>query len=233
MVKLNVVKLGLVEYQSALELQSKIRNLREQEAIEDVLMLLEHPPVLTLGLNGRKDNILASEEFLDNIGVKVYHSRRGGDVTYHGPGQVVGYPILNLNYHGKATKDYVGRLEETFIRLLREEYGFNAGRVPAYRGVWVGDEKIMAIGCAIRRWVTMHGFAFNVNTDLEHFRWITPCGIKDKGVTSLQKLLGAPQDMEAVMARVVKHFAAVFQLEPEIVDPEKFQKTIEELTNGE
>ncbi len=231
--KLKVAKLGMIEYQTALELQLKIHKLREQEAIGDVLLLLEHPPVLTLGLNGKTDNILVSEEFLGNMGVKVYHSRRGGDVTYHGPGQIVGYPILNLNYHGKATKDYVGRLEETFISLLQAEYGLDAGRIAAYRGVWVGNEKITAIGCAIRRWVTMHGFAFNVNTDLEHYRWITPCGIRDKGVTSLQRLLGAPQDMETVMERIVKHFAAVFQVEPEIVGQAKFLRSIEELTDGE
>jgi lipoyl(octanoyl) transferase len=232
-VKLAVVRLGLTDYQAALELQLKIHKLRQREAIGDVLLLLEHHPVLTLGVNGKNANILVSDAFLSAGGVKVYRSHRGGDVTYHGPGQVVGYPILNLNYHGKSVKGYVGRLEEAFIRLLRQEYGLEAGRIPRYTGVWIGNEKIVAIGCAVRQWVTMHGFAFNVNTNLEHFQWINPCGIKDKGVTSLQKLLGGPQDLEVALARIVEHFTAVFRLEPELADQETFQRKLEELSDGE
>lgn len=220
--KLNVVKLGTIEYQSALELQFRLLRLRQQDVIEDTLLLLEHPPVITVGTTGKEANILADAEFLCSRGVTIYHINRGGDVTYHGPGQLVGYPIINLKNHGKDVKDYFRKLGDTFIHLLKEEYDINATRYPEYPGVWVGNEKITALGCAVKHWITMHGFAFNVNTDLEHFKWINPCGIKDKGVTSLQKILGSPQDMEMMMQQVVKHFSALYNLEPEMISPEGF-----------
>jgi len=229
--KLSVVKLNLIEYQAALDLQLEILKLRKQDVIGDVLLLLEHPPVLTIGVNGKnKNNILVSKEFLRATGVQVCNCNRGGDVTYHGPGQIVGYPILNLIRLGKDFVDYVRRLEEVFIRLLNEQYGISAARSPGFPGVWVGDEKIIALGCAIKRWVTMHGFAFNVNTNLEHFRWIKPCGFTDKGVTSLQKIQGSPQDMEKVMSLIVDYFSAVFLLEPEIVERTVFLEYIKELS---
>ncbi|MCL6476932.1 MAG: lipoyl(octanoyl) transferase LipB [Peptococcaceae bacterium] len=231
--ELMVVDLGLINYQAGLDLQFKILKLRQAERIGDVLLLLEHPPVITLGLAGKKDNILLHEELLSGLGVCVYHTNRGGDVTYHGPGQIVGYPILNLKYHCKGIKDYIWRLEETFIRLLKEEYGIIAARDPQYPGVWVGNEKITALGCAVKRWVTMHGFAFNVNTNLEHFRWINPCGIMDRGVTSLERLLGFPQDLGLVRQQVSRHFSAMFNLEPVVTGKEEFLRMIEEQTDEE
>lgn len=231
--KLNIVKLGLIEYGTALDLQLKILKLVQQEAIDDVLLLLEHPPVLTIGINGKENNILVNEDALGGMGVSVIHSNRGGDVTYHGPGQVVAYPILNLNHFAKDVKDYVRRLEETSIRLLREEYGLNADRKLGFPGVWVGNDKITAIGCAVKRWVTMHGFAFNVNTNLEHFKWINPCGFTDKGVTTLEKLLGESQDMDRVEELIIKHFTAIFDVEPEMIDKGVFLRKLEGLHNGE
>jgi lipoyl(octanoyl) transferase len=231
--KLNIVKLGLIEYQTALDLQLKILKLVQQEAIYDVLLLLEHPPVLTIGINGKENNILVNEDALGAMGVSVIHTNRGGDVTYHGPGQVVAYPILNLNHFNKDVKDYVRLLEETSISLLREEYSLNADRKLGFPGVWVGNDKITAIGCAVKRWVTMHGFAFNVNTNLEHFKWINPCGFTDKGATSLEKLHGESQDMDRVEGLIIKHFTAIFDVEPEIIDKEVFLRKLEGLHNGE
>jgi len=230
---LNVVSLGFIDYQTALKLQFDILKLRQAEAIDDVLLLLEHPPVITVGAAGKYDNILVQEEVLNRWGVSVHRVNRGGDVTYHGPGQIVGYPILNLNYHRKDIKDYFWRLEETFIRLLGEEYNLKTERNPTHPGVWVGNNKITALGCAVKRWVTMHGFAFNVNTNLDDYKWINPCGIADRGVTSLEALQGCPQDMETVRGQVIKHFSTMFNLEPEIVNKDKFLRKIEVLDFGE
>ncbi len=218
--KLLVVILGKMDYKEALSIQEQLVKLRQQGVIEDTMLLLEHPPVLTMGVRSNRSNIIAPEEVLKAYGVSLYQVNRGGDVTYHGPGQIVGYPILDLNKHGRDIPDFFRKVEETFIQLLQEEYGITAGRNSQYPGVWVGDEKITAIGCAVKRWVTMHGFAFNVNTQLEHFQWINPCGITDKGVTSLQKILGYPQDLDKVNGQVVKYFCNIFNLQPEIIDKE-------------
>lgn len=219
--KLLVSKLGRIGYQEALDLQERLLKLRQQNKIEDTLLLLEHFPVLTLGLRGKRSNILIPEQVLKTQGIKIYEINRGGDVTYHGPGQIVGYPILDLNHHGKDIRNFIRRIEEIFIQLLKQEYNITANRDPKYTGVWVGSEKITAIGFAIKRWVTMHGFAFNVNTDLEHFNWIHPCGITDKGVTSLQKLLGHAEDFDKVMDQVMEYFCRLFDSKPEIIDKQK------------
>lgn len=212
--KLNIVKLGKIEYSSALEIQESILAMRQRNQIEDTLLLLEHPPVLTLGKRGEYGNILLSREELLQRGVKVFEVNRGGDVTYHGPGQLVGYPVVDLKNRNKSIKDYVYKIEDIFISLLREEYGIEARRDEReYTGVWVGNSKITAIGVAVKKWVTMHGFAFNVNTSLEHFSWINPCGITDRGVTSLQRLAGTELDMESMYELVIKHFCRVFGYE--------------------
>mgnify|MGYP000895680336 FL=1 len=217
--KLNVVKLGKMDYGEALKIQERLLKRRQNSEIDDTLLLVEHPPVLTVGIRGSDSNILISRETLEQNGVKIYEVNRGGDVTYHGPGQIVGYPILDLNGHGRDIRDFLFKLENVFIELLRDEYGIEAYRQEKkYTGVWVGDEKITAIGIAVKRWVTMHGFAFNVNTNLEHFKWIIPCGITDKGVTSLQKLLGHPLDFEEVNNKVAEYFCKVFGMEPEVCE---------------
>ena len=231
--KLSVVKLGLMEYQAAYDLQLKILKLSQREAIGNVLLMVEHPSVLTLGINGNDNNILINEKVLGDKGVSVFRSNRGGDVTYHGPGQAVAYPIVNLKNIGKSVKDYVRLLEETSIELMKEEYGVNADRKPGFPGVWVGNDKITAIGCAVKRWVTMHGFALNVNTNLEHFKWINPCGFTDKGVTSLEILLGKSQDMDIAINHIIKHFYSLFDMKPELIDKEEFLRMIGGLYDGE
>lgn len=226
--KLLVAQLDEIDYLEALSMQEQLLQLRQQDKIPDILLLLQHPPTLTLGTRDNRHNILLPEAELERQGVKVYKINRGGDVTYHGPGQIVGYPILNLKGFGKSVRVYVDKLEDLFIRLLREEYGITAGRDSQYTGVWVGNEKITAIGCAVKRWVTMHGFAFNVNTNLTHFNWINPCGITDRGVTSLQKLLGQTQNMEQVYQQVVKHFSQVLDCEPKLIN----RQTLQEILGG-
>lgn len=220
MLPLTVSLLGTIDYQEALHLQERLLKLRQQGTINDVLLLLEHPPTLTLGLKADGSNIIAPQEALKARGVQVFKVNRGGDVTYHGPGQIVGYPILDLKGFGRDVPGYFRRIEETFIQLMQKEYGIQAGRNAKYPGVWVGDDKITAIGCSLKRWVTMHGFAFNVNTDLDHFQWIHPCGISDKGVTSLHKIVGCPQNLAVVHEQVIKYFCAAFDVEPQIIDTE-------------
>jgi len=217
--KLEIVKLGRIDYGEALDIQEKLHGMRQRGEVGDILLLLEHPPVLTLGRRGQHSNILLQIKELEKLGVRTYEVNRGGDVTYHGPGQIVGYPIMDLACHGRDVKDYVWKIEEVFIGLLKDQYGITAYRDDGkYTGVWVDNSKITAIGIAVRRWVTMHGFAFNVNTNLEHFKWITPCGITDKGVTSLQKILGRSLDFELVNSQVAESFGRVFGMEPEEVE---------------
>ena len=219
---IGIIRPGLIDYAQALKLQEKLMLLRQSGKGGDMLLLLEHPPVLTIGRRGSPANICLSGEELESKGVAVYEASRGGDVTYHGPGQIVGYPVMDLNGHGRDVRGFVWKIEEVFIRLLKAEYGIEAARDEGkYTGVWVGDEKITAIGIAIKRWVTMHGFAFNVNTDLEHFKWIVPCGLADRGVTSLQKLLGRPVDFKDANEKTASCFCEVFGMEPRTVSMEE------------
>ncbi len=220
--QVKVASLGRLEYGKALAIQEKLLALRQAGKTGDILLLVEHPPVLTVGRRGEYSNILLPVEELKAAGVEIFDVNRGGDVTYHGPGQIVGYPIMDLSGYDRDIKDYVGRIEDIFIRLLKEDYGIEAQRdEKKYTGVWVGNNKITAIGIAVKRWVTMHGFAFNVNTDLSHFRWINPCGITDKGVTSLAQLLGHPEDYEKLNGRVTWYFSQVFSVETQRISLEE------------
>lgn len=231
--KLNVVRLGKMNYKEALDIQERLLSLRQQNGVEDTLLLVEHPPVLTIGRRGKQSNIIVPPELLNSSGICVYEVSRGGDVTYHGPGQIVGYPIVDLNNHGKDIKEFVWKIEEIFIRLLENEYKIRAHREEkVYTGVWVGNEKITAIGIAVKRWVTMHGFAFNVNTNLDHFKWIIPCGITDKGVTSLQKLTGHLQDFDRLNELVIKYFCEVFGYQPEVKDVKELLVCLNQSLNG-
>ena len=211
MKRLAVRRLGLVTYSEGLELQRQLVEDRKAERIPDTLLLLQHPHVLTIGVkkDGR-EHILASPERLASLGVDVFETGRGGDVTYHGPGQLVGYPILDLNPDRRDVHKYVRDLEEVMIRVCAD-YGLEAGRVKGFSGAWIGDEKIGAIGVRISRWITSHGFAFNVTTDVDFFNLIVPCGIADKGVTSLQSKLGRGVEMTEVENRFVNHFGTVFE----------------------
>jgi lipoyl(octanoyl) transferase len=203
--------LGTVSYGEALEIQNALAEERRQGRIPDSLLLLQHPHVLTLGArgDGGRSHILATPERLSQLGVVVFETGRGGDVTYHGPGQLVGYPILDLEPDRRDVHKYVRDVEEVLIRTLGD-YGVRASRIPGLTGVWVGAEKVAAIGIRISRWITSHGFALNVSTDLDFFRLIVPCGIGDRGVTSLEKLLGRPVAFDEVQDRVEEHFRSVF-----------------------
>ena len=178
-----------------------------------MLLLVEHPHVLTLGVRGGRGraHILVTPDALASRGVEVHETGRGGDVTYHGPGQIVGYPIIDLNPDRRDVHRYVRDLETVLIRTAAD-YGIVAGRVEGLTGVWVGNEKLAAIGVRIARWITSHGFAFNVTTDLDYFNLIVPCGIADRGVTSLARLLGRPVDPAEVQNRIIEHFCNVFYL---------------------
>jgi lipoyl(octanoyl) transferase len=209
-----VEQLGRVPYAAGLERQRERVAQRKAGEIPDTLLLLEHPHVYTLGRNARKENLLFSHERLSALGAEVFETDRGGDVTYHGPGQLVGYPILDLTRHRRDLAWYMRSLEEVFIRVAAD-FGLQAVRLRGCPGVWVGDAKLVAMGVHVSRWVTSHGFAFNVTTDLSYFEHIVPCGIRDKGVTSLEKLLGRRVAMESVTDSVIEHLGRVFELEME------------------
>jgi lipoyl(octanoyl) transferase len=208
---LEVQRLGLVGYADALATQQRLVDERRAGRIPDQLLLLQHPPVITLGVKTRNDrsHILASPETLARDGVEVVETGRGGDVTFHGPGQLVGYPILDLNPDRRDVHRYVRDLEEVLIRAAAA-FGIAATRAPGLTGVWVGDDKLAAIGVRISRWITSHGFALNVATDLRHFNLIVPCGITDKGVTSLERLLSRPVAMDEAESAVTAAFTSVF-----------------------
>ncbi len=210
------VDLGLIGYAEAWALQKRVVAARKAGAIEDVLLLCEHPHVITQGRNGRRENLLASEHVLQQKGVEFHATDRGGDITYHGPGQIVGYPILNLGAIRRDVVWYVRMLEEAMIQATGE-LGVAAKRVEGKTGIWVksenAEEKLAAIGVHISRWVTSHGFAYNVSTDLRYFDLIVPCGIADCKATSLEKLLGRSVKREEIAPRIARHFGEVFGLE--------------------
>ena len=205
--KLNVIYAGRLSYSKALELQLKTQKERMDNKIDDTIILVEHPPVLTTGRRDQSHNIFVNPE---EVGAELVKTTRGGEVTYHGPGQIVGYVILDLVIYKKGIKSFVFDLEEVFIYLLKETYKIDAYRDKKHRGVWVNDAKVTAIGLAVNHGITMHGFAFNVNPDLSHFDWIVPCGIEGKAVTSLEKLTGRALDMQDVQQEVLLYFKNVF-----------------------
>jgi lipoyl(octanoyl) transferase len=212
---IEVRRLGRIPYADALTLQRSLVEDRRAGRIDDVLLLLEHPHVLTLGTrgDGGRSHILATPGALGSRGVEVHETGRGGDITYHGPGQTVGYPIMDLQPDRCDVHRYVRDIEQVLIRTA-SDYGIEAGRVEGLTGVWVGREKLAAIGVRISRWVTSHGFALNVTTDLDYFNLIVPCGIADRGVTSLARLLGHAVDRAEVDDRIVAHFGEVFARTP-------------------
>jgi lipoyl(octanoyl) transferase len=211
MAPLEIRRLGQVPYGQALEMQRALVEERRAGRVPDLLLLLQHPPVITLGVrsDAARANIVASAERLAGLGIDVCDTGRGGDVTYHGPGQVIGYPILDLRPDRCDVHKYVRDLEEVMIRVCGD-YGVSAQRVRGLTGTWVGTDKIGAIGIRISRWITSHGFAFNVSTDLEHFRLIVPCGIADRGVTSLERATGRAIALGDVEDAIARRFAEVF-----------------------
>ena len=211
---IEVRRLGRTPYADSLALQRTLVEDRRADRIGDVLLLVEHPPVLTVGVrsDGGRSHILASPDALAARGIEVHETGRGGDVTYHGPGQVVGYPIISLKPDRCDVHGYLRDLEEVLIRVAAD-FGIHAARVPGLTGVWVGEHKLAAIGVRISRWITSHGFALNVAPNLEDFDLIVPCGIADRGVTSLARL-GCRATRSDVEDRIVRHFCGLFDRRP-------------------
>jgi lipoyl(octanoyl) transferase len=244
MKELLVVDLGLVEYGAACELQRRVAAARKAGAIPDVVLLCEHPHVITLGRSGKISNLRAPDEMLSRMGVSFFETNRGGDITYHGPGQLVGYPILNLAEIRRDVAWYVRSLEEAMIRATAE-FGVASKRVPGRTGVWVnveagaatelevkemreakeveGEEKLAAIGVHLSRWVTSHGFAYNVSTDLRYFDLIVPCGIAGKRATSLEKLLARRVEIQEAAPRITAHLGEIFGLAPRACGRDDFE----------
>jgi lipoyl(octanoyl) transferase len=240
MKELLVVDLGLVEYGAAWELQRRVAAARKAGAVPDILLLCEHPHVITLGRSGKISNLRAPNEMLRRMGVSFFETNRGGDITYHGPGQLVGYPILNLAEIRRDVGWYVRSLEEAMIRATAE-FGVVSRRVPGRTGVWVGvpvgptiddrkevkeEEKLAAIGVHLSRWVTSHGFAYNVSTELRYFDLIVPCGIAGKRATSLEKLLGRPVEIKDAAPRITAHLGEILGLHPRAYGRQDLEMTL-------
>jgi lipoyl(octanoyl) transferase len=229
----HIIELGLSGYSDAWALQKRLVSARKANAIDDVLLLCEHPHVITLGRNAKREHLLASEHVLKQKGVELHATDRGGDITYHGPGQIVGYPILNLGAIRRDVVWYVRMLEEAMIRATGE-FGVEAVRENGKTGIWVRSansaEKVAAIGVHISRWVTSHGFAYNVSTDLRFYELIVPCGIADRKPTSLEKILERGIERKEVIPHLVKHFGEVFGLE---MKQESREELLEKLAHAE
>jgi lipoate-protein ligase B len=225
----SVADLGLIGYERACALQRELVEARKAGAIPDVLVLCEHPHVITLGRNGKRENLRAGERLLAQMNVEFHHTDRGGDITYHGPGQIVGYPILDLTEHRRDIRWYVEQIEEVMIRATAD-FGLAAHRSDANHGVWIdaaaGEEKLAALGVHLSRWVSSHGFAYNVSTDLRYFDLIVPCGVAGKRATSLERALGRTVPLKDVRERLVAHFASVFEREPEHIQREGLEQRL-------
>jgi lipoate-protein ligase B len=206
----NVYQLGLMEYSTAYELQKTVHGRRLRGEEPDALLLLEHTPTFTVGKSGKLDNVLASRDTLEALGISLFLIERGGDVTYHGPGQIVGYPIIDLRDRGKDIRKLVYDLEEVLIRTLKD-FSVDGQRDPTHPGVWVNQAEVAAIGLSVRKWVSMHGFALNVNTRMEHFSLINPCGFTDRKAASISQLLSQEVPVERVTEKLLFHFSNVFE----------------------
>jgi lipoate-protein ligase B len=201
--------LGVIDYEEALRLQNNLVRARGKGDLGDILLILEHPSVITVGRSGKQQNILASQATLQEKNIQIVFTDRGGDVTYHGPGQIIAYPILDLNQYGLNVPDYVWSLEEVVIRLL-QHFGIEGRRIEKLRGVWVGKEKICSLGVHLSHWISKHGLALNVNTDLDPFRLINPCGLTDCQLTSMARIVGEVLPMEEIEAQMLQKFQEVF-----------------------
>lgn len=224
-----VVDLGRLSYKEAWKLQLIIHDAKKSGLLnEDVLLFVEHPNVITMGSSGREENLLLSKEELLKKGVEFYKVDRGGDITYHGPGQLVGYPIIDLSRRNKDLLLYVRSLEKSVVEVLAK-YNIKASTKKDLTGVWVGNEKICAVGVGARSWITKHGFALNVNVDLDCFSWIIPCGIRGFSVTSMERLLLKKPDFDEVKDSYVKAFSEIFNVQVNSIDTGVFIKTLKTL----
>ncbi len=215
-----IIELGIVDYAKALDLQHHLWLKRVEQSVPDLLLLLEHPHVITLGRRGERSSLLVSTDVLDAMKIPLFHTERGGDVTYHGPGQLVVYPILNLKEYGYRLIRYVGQLEELILSILKD-FGIEGKRDSSNRGVWVKDAKIASIGVAIKRWVSLHGIALNYATDLKYFSLIHPCGLYNVKMTSMEKILGKKILRDELIERVCIHFKEIFPRDWEVRRPEE------------
>ena len=211
--------LGVIEYGEALRLQERLVKARIAGDIPDTILFLQHPPVITMGTSAREENIIGPRDALKNEGLAIVYTDRGGDITVHEPGQLVCYPVFDLKTKERDLHLYVRNLEEVVIRTL-SEFSIAAHRESSYPGVWVGEEKICAVGIRVSKWVTKHGFALNINNDLKYFSYVYPCGIIDKRVTSMSRLLGHKLNMENVMLRIIENCSQVFCSDIKLKSPE-------------
>ena len=207
-----IIDLGLIDYKEAWDLQHHLWEKRVAGGVPDLLLLLEHPHVITLGRRGNRSHLIASAEVLEDMKIPLFHIERGGDVTYHGPGQLVAYPILDLKSYGYRVIRYVDQLEEVLLRVLRD-FGIEGKRDPLNRGVWVNGDKIASVGVTIKRWVSFHGFALNYDTDLTYFDLIHACGLEGQKMISMANILGKKVSRERLVERFIFHFGEVFQRE--------------------
>jgi lipoate-protein ligase B len=205
-----IIDLDLIDYKKAWDIQHRLWSRRVEGELPDLLILLEHPHVITLGRRGNGSHLIVSPEVLEAMKIPIFHVERGGDITYHGPGQMVVYPILNLKEYGYRIVRYIDQLEEVVLRVLRD-FGIEGRRDPLNRGVWVGREKIASVGVAVKRWVSFHGFALNYETDLKYFDLINPCGLKGEKVTSMAEILGTEIPRKRLSERILFRFKEVFK----------------------
>ena len=218
--KAYIMDLGLIDYKKAWDLQHHLWSRRVEEELPDLLILLEHSHVITLGRRGNREHLIVAPEILEEMKIPIFHVERGGDITYHGPGQMVVYPILNLKEYGYRVVQYVNQLEEVILRVIRD-FGIEGRRNPLNRGVWVEGEKIASVGVAIKQWISFHGFALNYETDLKYFDLIDPCGLQGIKVTSMAEILGAKVSRERLSERILFHFKELFQRDWEKKDLEQ------------
>ena len=204
-----IIDMGLIDYQEAWDLQHDLWSRRVKGELPDLLLFLEHPHVITLGRRGNRSHLIASPEVLEEMKIPIFHVERGGDVTYHGPGQLVVYPIFNLKEYGYRLIRYVDQLEEVILCVLKD-FGMDGRKDSLNRGVWVNGDKIAAIGVTIKRWVSFHGFSLNYETDLKYFDLIHPCGLVGKKMTSMEKILGEKVPRESLIERIRLHFKEIF-----------------------
>lgn len=205
-----IIVQGLLDYQKALDLQHQLWSKRVEEKVPDLLLILEHPHVITLGRRGNQSHLLVSTDILEAMKIPLFHTERGGDVTYHGPGQLIAYPIFHLKDYGYRLIQYVSQLEEVILSVLRD-FGIEGMRDSSNRGVWVNGDKIASIGVTVKRWVSFHGLALNYATDLKYFDLINPCGLKGKRMTSMERILGRKILRETLVERMNFHFKQTFR----------------------
>ena len=222
-----LLRLGIREYKEILNLQKRINAARKHNAIPDTVIFLEHYPCITIGVQGGRDNITVNRLLLKRQKIKIYETDRGGSITYHGPGQIVCYPIIDLNNYACDVTTYARHLEEVVIRTLHS-FGIISNRKEGYPGVWVdGKRKIAAEGIAVERWVTMHGVALNVSPAMEHFSMIVPCGLKGYEVTSMARYLGRTVNISAVLSEIIRHFSILFDIELEETGEDKITELLD------